>query len=692
MAARLESLRNIGIMAHIDAGKTTTTERILFYTKKVHRIGEVHEGTAVMDWMPQEQERGITITAAATTCFWNDHQINIIDTPGHVDFTIEVERSLRVLDGAVGVFCAVGGVEPQSETVWRQADKYHVPRLAYINKMDRVGADFYGVVAQIKEKLKSKAVPVQLPIGAEDTFSGLIDLITRKAYVWTKGSGETFEETSIPEDMRELVNEWRAHLIEAISEQDEALMEKYLNDEEISNEEIYRALRLATIGVKLIPVFCGASFKNIGVQPLLDGVVNYLPSPIDLPPVSGHDPENAEKTITRVCKNDEPFSALAFKIANDAFSGTLTFIRVYSGSLAVGKTAYNPGKDKRERISKILLMHANKREEVQQVGPGEIAAVLGCRVTSTGDTLCDDKHPILLEKMDFPQPVISMAIEPKTLADNDKLKKSLDIMSLEDPTFRVTNHEDTGQMIISGMGELHLEIIKDRLLREFRVDANVGSPQVSYRESISAAATGSEVVERVMGGKNHFAQVTLDISPLARGAGFQFESKVSPEKIPPKFIASIKQGVIEAHDAGVFAGFPIVDVQVVLSDGAFRENESSEIAFKIASTLAFRHACEKAKAVLLEPIMSCEVVTPDEFMGEIIGDLNGRRGRILSMNARPGLQVVRAEVPLKEMFGYSTQLRSISQGRASYSMEFARHDLVAPAVAKEIRYRITGLE
>ena len=688
----LKFTRNIGIMAHIDAGKTTTSERILFYSGKSHKIGEVHDGDTVMDWMEQEQERGITITAAATMCFWKDHRINLIDTPGHVDFTIEVERSLRVLDGAVAVFCAVGGVEPQSETVWRQADKYHVPRIAYVNKMDRVGADFFSVVSQIKEKLKAKPVPVQIPIGAEDNFTGLIDLIEKKAYVWTKGSGETFEEAAIPADLVGTVDEWRANLLESVSETDESLMEKFLGDQEISNAELKKALRTATVNVKVIPVFCGASFKNMGVQPLLDGVVNYLPSPLDLPAITGHDIENPEKTLTRKSSDDEPFCALAFKIASDPFSGTLTFIRVYSGTLEAGKTALNPGKDKRERVMKILLMHANKREEVQKISAGEIAAVVGLRVTSTGDTLCDDKHPILLEKMEFPQPVISMAIEPKTLADNDKLKKSLDIMALEDPTFKVAYHEDTGQMIISGMGELHLEIIKDRLLREFRVDANVGSPQVSYRESISDTAEGAEVVERVMAGKNHYAHVVLRISPLNRGSGMQFESKVSPEKIPPKFIASVKQGVIEALDAGVFAGFPIMDVQVVLLDGGFRENESSEIAFKIASTLAFRHACEKAKPVLLEPIMSCEVVTPDEFMGEIIGDLNGRRGRILSMNARPGLQVIRAEVPLKEMFGYSTQLRSMSQGRASYSMEFARYDLVAPAVAKEIRYRITGLE
>lgn len=689
---RLESIRNIGIMAHIDAGKTTTTERILFYTKKVHRMGEVHDGTAVMDWMPQEQERGITITAAATTCFWRDQRINIIDTPGHVDFTIEVERSLRVLDGAVGVFCAVGGVEPQSETVWRQADKYKVPRIAYINKMDRVGSDFFAVVAEVREKLKHNPVPIQIPIGSEDSFRGVVDLLRMKALLWRGDSGEAFETAEIPVELRDSAEEWRQKMVESVCETDDILMENFLSEKPISETDLRSALRRATISTKIIPVVCGASFKNVGVQPLLDAVVDFLPSPADLPPVSGHDPEKSEKELVRRPLDDEPFSALAFKIFNDSYSGVLTFIRVYSGTLEAGKTTLNPGKDKRERVGKILLMHANKREEVQRVSTGEIAAIVGFRVTSTGDTLCDDKSPILLEKMEFPQPVISMAIEPKTQADSDKLKKSLDIMALEDPTFRVTYHEDTGQMLISGMGELHLEIIKDRLLREFRVDANVGSPQVSYRESISEAASAEETVERQMAGKNHFAQCRLEIAPLPRGAGFRFENRASPVKVPEKFVGSVKQGVIEALDAGVFAGFSVMDVQVALVDGGFRETESSEIAFKIASTLAFKHACERAKPVLLEPIMSCEVVTPDEFMGEIIGDLNGRRGRILNMNARPGVQVIRAEVPLKEMFGYSTQLRSKSQGRASYSMEFARYDLVAPSVAKEIRYRITGLE
>jgi elongation factor G len=685
-------MRNIGIMAHIDAGKTTTTERILFYTKKVHKLGEVHEGTATMDWMPQEQERGITITAAATTCFWKEHRINIIDTPGHVDFTIEVERSLRVLDGAVAVFCAVGGVEPQSETVWRQAEKFHVPRIAYINKMDRVGADFGAVVAEIREKLKANPVPIQIPIGAEDKYRGLVDLVKMKALLWQGGTGDTYTEAEIPAELKDAAEEARSHLMDQITALDDKLAEKFIMEEPISEAEIMAALRKGAIAGKLIPVICGASFKNIGVQPLLDAVVAYLPSPLDLPPVKGHDVKDYEHILERKTSDEEPFAALAFKIFNDSFSGVLTFIRVYSGKLEVGKAVHNPAKNKKEKISKLLLMHANKREEVQSISTGEIAAAIGLRFTSTGDTLCDESAPVLLEKMDFPEPVISMAIEPKTQADVDKLKKSLDILMLEDPTFKVTSNEDTGQMLISGMGELHLEIIKDRLLREFRVDANVGSPQVSYRESVSAEGEGESVVERLIAGKSHFGHVVLRVSPRQRGAGFEFENKASPVKVPEKFVSSVKQGVIEALDAGVFAGFPTVDVRVVLVDGSFREAESSEIAFKIASTLAFRTACEKAKPVLLEPIMSCEIVTPDECMGEIIGDLNGRRGRVLSMNPRSGVQVIKSEVPLKEMFGYSTQIRSMSQGRASYTMEPARYDLVNPALAKEIRYKITGLE
>lgn len=687
----LNATRNIGIMAHIDAGKTTTTERILFYTKKVHRLGEVHDGTAVMDWMPQEQERGITITAAATTCAWKDYRINIIDTPGHVDFTIEVERSLRVLDGAVAVFCAVGGVEPQSETVWRQADKYHVPRIAYVNKMDRVGADFNAVVTEIRERLKAKPVPVQIPIGAEDKFVGVIDLISMQSVTWNTESGESFQLGEIPSDLKERAEEARTNLIGIAGEIDSKIADKFIMEEPITADDLNAAIRKGTIQSRIVPVFCGASFQNIGVQSLLDGIVSYLPSPLDLPSVAGRDIDKFETEILRAPKDEEPFSALAFKIANDSFSGVLTFIRVYSGKLESGKAIYNASKRKKERASKILFMHANKREEVAVIRAGEIGALVGLRFTATGDTLCDEEKPLLLEKMEFPEPVISMAIEPKTQADSDKLKKSLDILALEDPTFRVSYHEDTGQMLISGMGELHLEIIKDRLLREFRVDANVGSPQVSYRESISGHGRGESVVERIIAGKQHFGHCVFEINPKTRSSGFSFENKASAVKVPEKFISSVKQGVIEALDAGVFAGFPVVDVQVVLVDGSFREAESSEIAFKIASTLAFRQACEQAKSVLLEPIMSCEVVTPEAFMGEVIGDLNGRRGKILSMNPRSGVQVIRAEVPLKEMFGYSTRLRSMSQGRASFSMEPARYDLVAPALAKEIRYKITGL-
>ena len=692
IASPLNFIRNIGIMAHIDAGKTTTTERILFYTKRVHKIGEVHEGTATMDWMPQEQERGITITAAATTCSWKDFRINIIDTPGHVDFTIEVERSLRVLDGAVGIFCAVGGVEPQTETVWRQADKYHVPRIAYVNKMDRVGAEFFSVISEIKEKLGTNPVAIQIPIGAEDKFAGIVDLIKGKALYFTGLNGMDVEERQVPDDVNELYLEYRSKLLDAVTVFDDKLAEKFIMEEAISPEEIIAAIRKATISAKIVPVLCGASFKNIGVQPLLDAVVNFLPSPLDVPPVVGHNPKKLEEVITRKADDKEPFCALAFKIFNDSYSGMLTFLRVYSGKFEVGDSLYNPTKNKKEKISKLLLMHANKREEVSSVKAGDIVAAIGPRFTATGETLCTESNPILLEKMEFPEPVISMAIEPKTMADSDKLKKSLDVLSLEDPTFRVFSNEDTGQMLISGMGELHLEIIRDRLLREFRVDANVGSPQVSYREAISVKAEGDSIVERTIAGKNHFAHCIFGVSPRNRGLGFEFQNKCSSAKIPEKFVGSVKQGVIEALDAGVFAGFPLVDIQVILIDGSFREAESSEIAFKIASTLAFRNACEKAKPVLLEPIMSCEIVTPEECLGEIIGDLNGRRGRVLSMNSRSGRQYVKGEVPLKEMFGYSTKLRSMSQGRASYSMEPARYDIVAAALAKEIRFKITGIE
>lgn len=685
--------RNIGFAAHIDAGKTTTTERVLFFTNKIHRIGEVHEGTATMDWMPQEQERGITITAAATSCAWKDYRINVIDTPGHVDFTIEVERSLRVLDGMVAIFCAVGGVEPQSETVWRQANKYRVPRLAFINKMDRVGADFMDVVAQLRERLGANPVPIQLPIGSEDTFSGVIDLVQMRALRWQgTASGTDFTVGPIPAELEAQAAEARAKLLEAVSEHDDALMEKFIGGEEITEAELRRGLRSAVLKLAMIPVTCGASFKNIGVQALLDAIVDYLPSPLDVGPAIGHDPEDLEKTRERMPSADEPFSALAFKIMSDSFAGTLTFIRVYSGRLAVGDAVLNVGKGKRERVAKLLQMHANRREEIKSVEAGDIAAVVGLRLTQTGDTLASDKDPVLLERIEIPEPVISMAIEPKTAADSAKLMKSLDVLALEDPTFKVHQNDETGQTIISGMGELHLEILRDRLLREFRVEANAGSPQVSYRETIAQEASATTEIERLIAGKNQYAKVVLRITPRARTSGFLFENKVSREVLPDNFVASIRQGVIEALDAGVYAGFPVMDICVTLLDGAFREEDSSEVAFKIASSMAFQQACEKGQAILLEPIMRCEVVTPEEYMGEIIGNLNGRRGKVVEMTARSGAQVIRAEVPLKEMFGYSTQLRSMSQGRASYSMEPARYDVVTPSVAKEIRYRVTGRE
>ena len=689
----LEKTRNIGFAAHIDAGKTTTSERVLFYTNKIHRLGEVHEGTAFMDWMPQEQERGITITAAATSCFWKNHKINIIDTPGHADFTIEVERSLRVLDGMVGIFCAVGGVEPQSETVWRQANRYKVPRLAYINKMDRVGADFMGVVSQIRERLGAKAIPIQIPIGAEDKFSGLVDLVENKAVSWKQGSdGIQYEYIDVPADLLDQVEEARSQLIDAACEFDGSLADKFLMEEAISPAELKAAIRKGVAALKMTPVLCGASFKNIGVQTMLDAVIDYLPSPLDVGPTVGHDVQDLEKEILRQPSVDEPFSALAFKIQNDSFAGTLTYIRVYSGKLETGSAAMNAGKGKRERIGKLLQMHANRREEIKEVTAGDIAAVVGLRLTQTGDTLCDDKHQILLEKIETPTPVISMAIEPKTIADSAKLMKALDMLQLEDPTFKVTANEETGQTIISGMGELHLEILRDRLLREFRVEANAGSPQVSYRESITSETKETVEVERMLAGKQAYAKVTLKLSPLPRGGGFAFENKVNTSILPENFVAYVKQGVIEALDAGAFAGFPVMDIRVSLVDGAFREEESTEVAFKIASSLAFGQACEKANPVLLEPIMKCEVLTPDEYMGEIIGNLSGRRGKVLEMTTRSHVQVIRAEVPLKEMFGYSTELRSMSQGRASYSMEPARYDVVTPSVAKEIRLRITGRE
>jgi elongation factor G len=684
----LENTRNIGIMAHIDAGKTTTTERILYYTGKTHKLGEVHEGTTVMDWMPQEQERGITITSAATTCFWRNHRINIIDTPGHVDFTIEVERSLRVLDGAIAVLSAVEGVEPQTETVWRQANKYKVPRVAFVNKMDRVGADFYAVLSQIRERLIANPVALQIPWGAEDVFEGIIDLVAMKARVWKSSDlGATPEDREIPEEMREKAQEYRDKLIEAAAELDEKLTEKYIGGEALSPEEIKGAIRKGCVSLKIIPVICGSSFKNKGVQPLLDAIVDFLPSPLDVPPMEGRDLKHEDKVLIRKPSVDEPFSALAFKIANDPYVGQLTYFRVYSGKLATGVMIYNAAKDKRERMGRLLQMHANKREDIQEVRAGDIAAAVGLRFTTTGDTLCDEHHPILLEKMDFPDPVISIAIEPKTKADEEKIVNALQRLAMEDPSFRVNINEETGQTLINGMGELHLEIIVDRMKREFKVDANVGAPQVAYRESISRPARGEGKFIRQSGGKGQYGHVVVDFAPRERGKGFAFVNSIKAGVIPREFIPAIEKGLQEAMLGGVLAGYPAVDIQATLVDGSFHEVDSSEIAYKIASSMAFKDATSRAEPIILEPVMSCEVVCPEDYMGGVIGDLNARRGKILNMTARHGLQVIKAEVPLATMFGYSTALRSSSQGRATYTMEFSQYDPVPPAIAYEIKVR-----
>lgn len=679
----LEKIRNIGIMAHIDAGKTTTSERILFYTGKVHRLGEVHDGAATMDWMVQEQERGITITSAATTCFWREHQINLIDTPGHVDFTVEVERSLRVLDGAIAVFCSVGGVEPQSETVWRQADKYGVPRIAYINKMDRVGADFFRGVQMIADRLKANPVPLQLPIGAEDQFRGVVDLITKKAIVYTDDLGTKSELAEIPEDMVELVEEYREKLLEAVADANEELMIKYLEGEELTVEEIKRGIRRATIEVKMIPVLCGSSFKNKGVQPLLDAVVDYLPSPLDIPAVKGIEVDSGAE-VHREASDDEPFSALAFKILTDPYVGKLAFFRVYSGTLESGSYVYNSTKGKKERIGRLLLMHANHRQEVSRVSAGEIAAAVGLKFTATGDTLCDDKEPILLESMEFPEPVIDVAIEPKTRADQDKLGLALAKLSEEDPTFKAHTDPETGQTIISGMGELHLEIIVDRLLREFHVDANIGRPQVAYRETIQASAKAEGRFVRQSGGRGQYGHVWLELEPLERGAGFEFVNKIVGGVVPKEYIPAVEQGVKEAMQVGVVAGYPMMDVRVTLYDGSYHEVDSSEMAFKVAGSMGFKAGAAKAQPVLLEPIMKVEVTVPEEYMGDVIGDINARRGRIEGMEPRYGVQVIRGYVPLAEMFGYATDLRSNTQGRGNYVMQFDHYEVVPKNIADEI--------
>ncbi len=692
----LDHVRNIGIMAHIDAGKTTTTERILYYTGRTYKLGEVDDGTATMDWMEQEQERGITITSAATTTEWKRdgqvYQIDIIDTPGHVDFTVEVERSLRVLDGAVAVFCAVGGVEPQSETVWRQADRYGVPRIAFVNKMDRTGADFDNVVAEIRRRLGAKAYPVQIPLGAGDLFTGLVDVIRRVEVVYDEESlGQQFVEGPVPASMRERVEALRRELIEAAVEHDDELLEKYLNQHDLSEADIRRAIRQATIGHSLVPIFCGAAAKNKGVQRLLDGVVDYLPSPVDIPPVQGHEPQHAESRATREAKDDAPFAALAFKIMTDPFVGKLTFIRAYSGTLEAGSYIYNPVRDRRERVGRLLQMHANKREEIEAVRAGEIAAVIGLRDTRTGDTLCDPDHEIILEAMRFPEPVIDVAIEPKTKADQDKLGVALQKLAEEDPTFRVHVDAETAQTIISGMGELHLEIIVDRMLREFKVDANVGRPQVAYRETIRDRVRDVEGrFVRQTGGHGQYGHVVINVEPAEKGAGFVFEDKIVGGVIPREFIRPVEQGIAEALENGVLAGYPVVDVKVELVDGSYHDVDSSEMAFKIAGSMAFKEAARRARPVLLEPLMDVEVVVPAEYLGDVMGDLSGRRGRIGGMTQRGDAHVVGASVPLAEMFGYSTQLRSMSQGRAVYSMQFSHYEEVPKSKADEIITKMKG--
>ena len=685
----LEMTRNIGIMAHIDAGKTTTTERILFYSGIVHKIGETHDGGATMDWMAQEQERGITITSAATTCHWLNHRINIIDTPGHVDFTVEVERSLRVLDGSVAVFCAKGGVEPQSETVWRQADKYGVPRMAYVNKMDILGADFYNVVDMMKTRLGTNAVPLQLPIGAEDTFKGLVDLIEMKALVYVDDLGKTSEAVDIPEDMMDKVEEYRQNLLDAVAESDDDLMMKYLEGEELTVEEIKAAIRKATIACKMTPVLCGSSYKNKGVQPMLDAVIAYMPSPVDVPAIKGVNPETGEDDC-RPSSDEEPFAALAFKIMADPYVGKLAFFRVYSGVMQSGSYVFNSTKKKKERIGRILQMHANNRKEIDVVYSGDIAAAVGLKDTTTGDTLCDDKHPIILESMVFPEPVISVAVEPKTKADQEKMGIALARLAEEDPTFRVATDQETGQCIISGMGELHLEIIVDRMLREFKVECTVGAPQVAYRETIRKQLKTEGKFVRQSGGRGQYGHCWLELIPQEPGTGFSFENKVVGGAIPKEYINPIEAGVKEAMENGVVAGYPMVDIKVIVYDGSYHDVDSSEMAFKIAGSMGFKNGAAKANPVLLEPYMKVEVVVPEEYMGDVIGDLNSRRGRIEGMDSRNGAQSIRAFVPLAEMFGYSTDLRSKTQGRGNYSMEISYYDEVPKNISEAIVAKLKG--
>lgn len=682
MASSLEKLRNIGIMAHIDAGKTTTTERILYYTGKIHKIGETHEGAAQMDWMAQEQERGITITSAATTAFWHDYQLNIIDTPGHVDFTVEVERSLRVLDGAVALYDSKGGVEPQSETVWRQADKYHVPRIAFMNKMDVTGADFFRSVRMMHERLNANAVPLQIPIGAEDTFKGVVDLIDMRAEVYYDDMGNDIRDEDIPEDLRDVADEYREKMLEAVSEFDDTIMEDYLEGNEIDKKRIKAAIRKATITNKMTPVLCGSSYKNKGVQLLLDAIVDYLPSPLDVPPIEGVDMEG--NPVERHAADDEPLSALAFKIVSDPFVGKLAYVRIYSGDMKSGSYIYNSTKGKRERVGRLVLMHANKREEVDELQSGAIAAVVGLKYTTTGDTLCMEEAPVILENMEFPEPVIAVAIEPKTKASQEKMTIALMKLAEEDPTFKTYTDQETGDTIIAGMGELHLDIIVDRLLREFKVEANVGNPQVAYKESIQGTAEAEGKFVRQTGGHGQYGHVKLRIEPQEPGKGYEFVNAIVGGVVPKEFVGPTDQGVREALESGVIAGYPVLDVKVTLFDGSYHEVDSSEMAFKIAGSMAVKEALQKAKPVLLEPMMKVEVVTPDEYLGDVMGDLNGRRGRIEGMELEKGVQTVHAFVPLSEMFGYATSLRSSTQGRANYSMEFDHYEPVPKNIADEL--------
>ncbi len=685
----IERVRNIGIAAHIDAGKTTTTERILFYTGLSHKIGEVHDGAATMDWMEQEQERGITITSAATTCFWKNHQINIIDTPGHVDFTIEVERSMRVLDGAVAVFCAVGGVQPQSETVWRQANKYGVPRMAFVNKMDRIGADFFEVERQIKERLKSNAVPIQIPIGAEDDFQGVVDLVEMKAIIWEdEGFGQKYQITDIPADLVDKANEYREKLIESVAETSEDLMEKYFGGEELTVEEIKKGIKAATLDMSMVPMLCGTAFKNKGVQPMLDAVVDYLPAPTEVQNIHAEDLEGNPVEVEST--DNGPFAALAFKIMTDPFVGQLTFIRVYRGIISAGSYVYNSTKGKKERIGRLLQMHSNKREEIKEIHAGEIGACVGLKSTLTGDTLCDEKEKVILERMEFPDPVISVAVEPKTKADQEKMSIALQKLAEEDPSFRVHTDEESGQTIISGMGELHLEILVDRMMREFKVEAEVGQPQVAYRETIKAPVEQEYKYAKQSGGRGQYGHVFLKLEPMEPGSGYEFVDAIKGGVVPREFIPAVDKGVQEAMQNGVLAGYPVEDVKVTLYDGSYHDVDSSEMAFKLAGSMCFKEGAKKANPIILEPIMKVEVEIPEDYMGDVIGDLNRRRGQINSMEDRHGNKIVNAFVPLAEMFGYSTDLRSATQGRGTYAMEFDHYEEVPKNVADEIIKKRNG--